>query len=132
MRSYSILAITLISLSLRAQNNKLLEETKQAMKRATEYMVEVVSTNGGYLWTYLPDFSRQWGEMEAYKTMIWLQHPGTISMGHIFLDAYHATGDEYYYQAARKAASAVIWGQGHEGGWNYIVDFAGDRSLRHW
>jgi PelA/Pel-15E family pectate lyase len=26
----------------------------------------------------------------------------------------------------------VIWGQGYEGGWNYMVDFAGDRSLKHW
>ena len=95
-------------------------------------MVEEVSNNGGYLWSYLPDFSRQWGEMEAYNTMIWLQHPGTISMGHLFLDAYRATGDEYYYNAAEKAASAVIWGQGYKGGWNYMVDFAGDRSLKQW
>ena len=108
------------------------DEAEQVMMRATKYMVEGVSTNGGYLWYYLPDFSRQWGEMEAYKTMIWLQHPGTISMGHLFLDAYRATGNEYYYAAAVKAASAVIWGQGNEGGWNYMVDFAGDRSLKHW
>jgi hypothetical protein len=32
-------------------------------------------------------------------------------MGHLFLDAYRATGDEYYYQAAEKTASALIWGQ---------------------
>ncbi len=48
--------------------------------------------------------------MEAYKTMIWLQHPGTISMGQVFLDAYAATKDEYYYSAAEKAAAALIWG----------------------
>ena len=127
-----ILTLLLISIQVQAQNNKLVDEAELVMMRATKYMVEDVSTNGGYLWYYLPDFSRQWGEMEAYKTMIWLQHPGTISMGHVFLDAYHATGDEYYYEAARKAASAVIWGQGYEGGWNYMVDFAGDRSLKHW
>jgi PelA/Pel-15E family pectate lyase len=95
-------------------------------------MVEVVSTNGGYLWNYLPDLSRRWGEMEAYKTMIWIQHPGTVSMGHLFLDAYKITGDEYYYQAAQKAAAALIWGQHHEGGWNYMIDFAGDKSLKSW
>ena len=53
-------------------------------------------------------------------------------MGHLFLDAYHATGDEYYFQAAEKAARAIIWGQLPCGGWNYIVDFAGDRSLVDW
>lgn len=128
----SILLITLLLIQLRPQSSNLKDEVEQVMLRATKFMVEEVSTNGGYLWYYLPDFSRRWGEMEAYKTMIWLQNPGTISMGHTFLDAYRATGNEYYYKAAEKAASAVIWGQSNEGGWNYMVDFAGDRSLKHW
>jgi Pectic acid lyase len=102
------------------------------MKRATTFMVEKVSTNGGYVWTYLPDLSRRWGEMEARNTQIWVQPPGTATMGHLFLDAYHATGDEYYYAAAEKAAGALIWGQHPSGGWNYLIDFAGDRSLRDW
>ncbi len=124
--------VSLAKSPLGAQNVKLAAEARQTMLRATRYMVETVSTQGGYVWYYLPDFSRRWGEMEAWKTMIWLQHPGTISMGHLFLDAYRATGDEYYYQAAQKAAHAIIWGQSSEGGWNYMVDFAGDRSLKQW
>ena len=36
----------------------------------------------------------------ASPSMIWVQPPGTATMGHLFLDAYHATGDEYYYRAA--------------------------------
>lgn len=103
-----------------------------AMKRATMFMVENVSTRGGYVWSYLPDLSRRWGEMEARDTMIWIQPPGTPTMGHLFLDAYHATGDEYYYRAAEQAANALIRGQLPSGGWNYVVDFAGDRSLRDW
>jgi hypothetical protein len=70
--------------------------------------------------------------MEAYKTMIWLQNPGTVSMGNLFLEAYQSTGNEYYYQAAVKVGSALIWGQSTEGGWNYMIDFAGDRSLKQW
>jgi PelA/Pel-15E family pectate lyase len=104
----------------------------ETMKRATTFMVERVSTNGGYVWTYLPDLSRRWGEMEARDTMIWIQPPGTASMGHLFLDAYHATDDEYYYGAAEKVAGALIWAQHPSGGWNYMADFAGDRSLRDW
>jgi PelA/Pel-15E family pectate lyase len=104
----------------------------ETMKRATVFMVETVSTNGGYVWSYVPDMSRRWGEMEARDTMIWVQPPGTPAMGHLFLDAYHATGDEYYYQAAEKAANALIWGQLPAGGWNYMIDFGGDRSLRDW
>lgn len=108
------------------------DRAKEVMLKATRFMVDSVSYNGGYLWYYLPDFSRRWGEMEAYETMIWMQNPGTISMGQTFLEAYHATGNEYYYQAAQKVTDAIIWGQSHEGGWNYMVDFAGDRSLKKW
>ena len=102
------------------------------MKKATTFMVEKVSTNGGYVWSYLPDMSRRWGEMEAKPSMIWVQPPGTGTMGHLFLDAYHATGDEYYYQAAEKAAQALIWGQNAAGGWHYMIDFGGEASLKDW
>ncbi len=102
------------------------------MKRATRFMVEDVANNGGYVWSYLPDKSRRWGEMEAYPSMVWVQPPGTPTMGHLFLDAYHATGDEYYYRAAEKSAEALIFGQLPNGGWNYFIDFAGEASTKQW
>lgn len=108
------------------------QQVLETMKRATRFMVEKVSTNGGYVWAYLPDLSRRWGELEAYPSQIWIQPPGTATMGHLFLDAYHATGDEYFYAAAEQVAGALIWGQHPSGGWNYMVDFGGDRSLRRW
>lgn len=108
------------------------QQIEATMKRATRFMVEKVSTNGGYVWSYLPDMSRRWGEMEAYPTMIWVQPPGTATMGDLFLDAYHATHDEYYYEAATKAADALIAGQKPEGGWHYFIDQAGEASTRRW
>jgi PelA/Pel-15E family pectate lyase len=132
----AILIASGVSLSLVAYDEPAQEASRNqildTMKKATVFMVETVSTNGGYVWTYLPDLSRRWGELEARDTMIWVQPPGTATMGHLFLDAYHATGDEYYYQAAERAANALIWGQLPSGGWNYMIDFAGDRSLRDW
>ncbi|MET0336440.1 MAG: pectate lyase [Caulobacter sp.] len=107
-------------------------EVSAAMKRATTFMTDKVATNGGYVWSYLPDFSRRWGEMEAKPTMIWTQAPGTPEMGHVFLDAYHATGDEAYYAAAEQTAEALIYGQHPTGGWNYIIDFGGEASMRDW
>jgi PelA/Pel-15E family pectate lyase len=104
----------------------------EAMRRATTFMVEKVSTNGGYVWAYLPDVSRRWGEMEARASMVWVQPPGTPTMGHLFLDAYHATGDEYYYRAAERAARALVAGQHPSGGWNYVIDTAGEPSLQEW
>jgi hypothetical protein len=102
------------------------------MKKATRFMVEKAAYNGGYVWSYAADFSRRWGEMEAFSTMIWTQAPGTPEMGQTFLDAYHATGDEAYYRAAEAAADALIWGQHPSGGWNYIIDFGGEESIRRW
>jgi len=53
-------------------------------------------------------------------------------MGHLFLDAYHATRDEYYYRAATGVAAALIRAQHPSGGWNYVYDSAGEASLREW
>jgi rhamnogalacturonyl hydrolase YesR len=39
------------------------------------------------------------------------------------LDAYDLTRDDFYLEAARKAADALIYGQHPLGGWNYFVDF---------
>jgi hypothetical protein len=103
-----------------------------ALKRAALYMDEVVSFRGGYVWSYAPDFSRRFGEMEAYHTMCWLQPPGTASVGHLYLDAYHATHDPVFLRAARRTALAVKHAQRPEGGWNYIFDFAGEGSLQRW
>ena len=50
-------------------------EIERTMKRATRFMVEEVSTNGGYVWSYLPDMSRRWGEIEATPSIIWVQPP---------------------------------------------------------
>ncbi|MDO4757970.1 MAG: pectate lyase [Rikenellaceae bacterium] len=108
------------------------EETLKTMRRATEFMMDKVSYNGGFVWNYLPDFSRQWGEMEAKRTMVWIQPPGTPSVGHLLLDAYHCTGDEYYYEQAQRVANTLIWGQLPCGGWNYVFDFAGENSLKDW
>ena len=105
-------------------------EAAAGLKRAAQYMDEVVSYQGGYVWSYSPDLKQTFGEMEAYRTMCWIQPPGTPSVGHVYLDAYHATGDERYYQAAERTALAIAAAQHSSGGWNYIHDFAGEASLK--
>lgn len=103
-----------------------------AMKRATRFMVDEASVGGGYVWSALPDFSRRWGELEASPTMIWVQPPGTATMGHLFLDAWRATGDEDYFAAATAAGQALVRGQHPAGGWDYVIDTAGEESLKRW
>jgi PelA/Pel-15E family pectate lyase len=113
-------------------DNELRRETLRTMKRAARFMRERVAYRGGYVWSYAPDFSRRWGEMEAYASMIWIQPPGTATVGHLYLDCFHATRDEFYYQAAMDVAEGLIAAQHPAGGWNYLHDFAGEESTRRW
>ena len=108
------------------------EEILFTMKKATRFMMDSVSCHGGFVWSYLPDKSRRWGELEASPTMIWMQSPGTPDMGQLLLDAYHATGDEYYYQQAERVAQALIDAQKPCGGWHYMYDYAGEASTKEW
>ena len=127
-RLLTIITLLLIGMGARADDR----EVRQAMHRATQYMMDEVSVDGGFVWNYLPDFSRQWGEMEARRSMVWLQSPGTPDVGQVLLDAYHATGEEYYYDCAQRVALCIISGQLPCGGWNYMFDAAGEDSLRGW
>jgi len=102
------------------------------MRRATRFMTETVAYRGGHVWAYLPDFSRSWGELEARRSMLWVQPPGTPSVGHLLLDALHATGDELYLRAALDTARALITAQHASGGWNYVYDFEGEAALAQW
>ena len=132
-KTVALMALTTLALTATAKPKQTpSDEVRDAMRRATEFMMEKVSYNGGFVWNYMPDFSRQWGEMEAKRTMVWIQPPGTPSVGHLLLDAYHCTGDEYYYDQAKRVANALIWGQLPCGGWNYVFDFAGENSLKEW
>lgn len=108
------------------------DTVRDAMLRAATYMDETVSYQGAYVWSYRPDLSLTWGEMEARRTMCWVQPPGTPTVGHALLDAYVATGEQRFLDAARRTGRALVRAQRPEGGWNYIHDFAGPRSLRRW
>ena len=133
MRKFILIISILATLPMQAAKPKDLTDdvVRATMKKATEFMVEKVSNNGGYLWNYAPDFSRVWGELECKPSMMWIER-GTPAMGNVFLDAYHATGDEYYLRAAEEAAAALVWSQLPCGGWNYMADFAGEASLKDW
>jgi len=82
------------------------ERIEDTMQRATRFMVETVNHEGGFVWSRLPDLSRRCGELEASPTMIWIQPPGTVSMGEVFLEAHAATGEACYCDAAVRTARA--------------------------
>jgi len=103
------------------------------MKRAATFYREQVASHGGYVYYYSPDLSRQWGEGEATKDQVWVQPPGTPTVGMAYLEAYAATSDKYYLTAAIEAAEALMYGQLASGGWTNCIDFDphGKRSAQY-
>ncbi|NND06480.1 MAG: pectate lyase [Saprospiraceae bacterium] len=122
-----ITALTFIN----AQLEPSLSEIKGSMKTATNFMMRSVSNQGGFLWKYSADLSEQWGEVPARKSQIWVQPPGTTSVGMMLLKAHGTTGDDQYLRYAEQVADALIWGQLPSGGWHYLIDFDSS-GLRPW
>ncbi len=109
---------------------ELAAQARAALRKATLYFTTKVATHGGYLWRYTSDLTQRWGEGEATATQIWVQPPGTPSVGMAFLRAYEVTGDQLYLEAAKDAAAALCWGQLSSGGWHYKIDFDPEKSKR--
>lgn len=99
------------------------DEVAAAMKRAATYYHDQLALNGGYVYHYSLDLQQRWGEGVASPTQIWVQPPGTPTVGMAYLAAYRATKDKFYLDAARDAASALIYGQLQSGGWRNLVEF---------
>src|SRR5687768_16081573 len=106
-------------------------EAGAALRRAAAYF-ESISTRGGYLWWYSEDLKERAGENRATETQIWVQSPGTPSVGLAFLRACEVTKEPQYLNAAQRAAEALAWGQLESGGWTYSIDFdpASQRTYR--
>jgi PelA/Pel-15E family pectate lyase len=105
-----------------AAETPLADQARATMAKATAFM-RSIATEGGYLWRYAPDLKERAGENLATATQIWVQPPGTPSMGMAFLRAWEVTGDPQYLDAAKAAADALAVGQLESGGWDYLVEF---------
>ncbi|MCC2668352.1 MAG: pectic acid lyase, partial [Armatimonadetes bacterium] len=81
------------------------------------------ASHGGYVYHYTPDLQVRWGEGLASPDQIWVQPPGTPTVGLAFLEAHRATGDRFYLDAGRDAALALAYGQLESGAWSNAVDF---------
>lgn len=109
-----------------AKGADLAAEAKRTLEKATTYF-RSISVNGGYAGIHSMDLRKRYGEAlyePAKPTEIWVQPPGTPSVGEAFLRAWRITGDPRYLDAARDAARALAWGQRKEGGWDHRVDVA--------
>jgi PelA/Pel-15E family pectate lyase len=94
-----------------------------AMRKAATFYQNSVASHGGYVYYYSVDLKQQWGEGVATRDQIWVQPPGTPTVGMAYLKAYEATGDSFYLNAAQEAAEALVYGQLKSGGWTNVIDF---------
>lgn len=99
------------------------QEVEQALERAVTYFSESVAVEGGYVYFYSPDLSRRLGEGAARETEIWVQPPGTPTVGEALLEAWLATGDPGFREAALAAGKALVYGQLESGGWRNSIEF---------
>ncbi|HJN10237.1 MAG TPA: pectate lyase [Pirellulaceae bacterium] len=127
-RRFYVVAIILGSVispggNLFGQDAALRTEVLTALRDATSFYRQRVASHGGYVYFYSHDLSRRWGEGVATADQIWVQPPGTPTVGMAYLKAYRATGERIYLEAATAAAEALVYGQLASGGWTNLVDF---------
>ncbi len=100
------------------------EDALRALKKAASYYRGQVASHGGYVYYYSPDLKERWGEGKASPDTIFVQPPGTPTVGMAYLKAYAATGDKFFLDAARETAEALAYGQLESGGWTQVIHFA--------
>jgi PelA/Pel-15E family pectate lyase len=108
----------------RAAEPGLREEAQRSLKRGATFFREKVARHGGYVYYVSLDLKQRWGEGKAGPDTLFVQPPGTPTVGMAFLRAYEATGDRDYLDAAREAAEALVYGQLESGGWTQVIQFA--------
>lgn len=104
--------------------DSLADQARTAMSRAGAFYHDKVSSHGGYVYQYSADLSLREGEGVTDLDTVWVQPPGTPTVGLAFLRAYERTGDEQFLAAARDAARCLLEGQFESGAWNGWIDFA--------
>lgn len=99
------------------------DEALAAMKRAAEFYRREVAVRGGYVYYSSLDGRKRLGEGVASPTQVWVQPPGTPTVGLAYLAAHEATGEKLFLDTADAAAEALIHGQLRSGGWTNSIDF---------
>jgi len=126
MRSFLCLIVGLFGMapvSLRGAETSLRDRAAEGLRRAVQFFAGEVAVEGGYLWRYSEDLSTREGEGRASATTVWVQPPGTPTVGMALLRAYEATGEACCLDAARRAGECLARGQLRSGGWTYRIEF---------
>lgn len=124
-RSCIALAIALVCCAgpLHGAEDDLPNLAAAALERAVTFYHGTVAAHGGYVYRYSADLRKSEGEGKTDRDTVWVQPPGTPSVGKAYVDAYELLGEDYLLDAARDAGYCLIDGQVESGGWNAAIYF---------
>lgn len=125
-----LMTMVMMASPAQAVDSELAEQAHKALRNAAIYLTEEVAYEGGYVAMYLaedPEYPG-WAKLglQPGRTWNWLQTPGTPAMGFSYLNAWRATGDELFLDAAAKAAHSLVRGQLQTGGWDDYIDHSAE------
>jgi PelA/Pel-15E family pectate lyase len=117
------LCVLFIPLPAHSEQGPAKEEVLTALRKAAEFYVTKVASQGGYHAMYAEDLSYMRSSKGGHgPTQVSATGAATPLMGLAFLQVWEATGDRYYLEAARAAAHAMVKGQMCSGGWDYTTE----------
>jgi hypothetical protein len=108
-------------------------DVTKTIAKVAGFAHDKVARHGGYVYLTSSDLTLREAEGIPDQHTVWVQPPGTPSVGAALLRAYQATGDETCKKAAYAAAICLTRGQLHSGGWNYQIHFdpAGRQAMNY-
>jgi PelA/Pel-15E family pectate lyase len=120
----------LLTLAFTPAQAELRDEARDGLKNAVTFFHRHVAVEGGYVYKVSADLKLREGEGKAEPRTIWVQPPGTPSVGMALLEAYERTGEPACLEAALDAGRALVRGQMHSGGWSNRIEFDPDLRKR--
>lgn len=106
------------------------DQARAALLKAAAFYRDKVAAHGGYVYRYSGDLEKREGEGKVDLDRVWVQPPGTPSVGLAYLDAYERTKLPELLDAAKAAGECLIRGQLRSGGWTDSIEFAPDRRKK--
>lgn len=126
-----LMALVFCSVPVRGADDSLRDQAAQVLRKATSFFHKRVSSHGGYLYRYSEDLTKGEGEERGDMKTVWIEPPGTPAVGLVLLDAYDATGEPTYLDAAHDTGMCLVRGQLRSGGWDNLIEFTPKRRERY-
>lgn len=119
-----ILICLFVAVSPPAANADDLEKAAPvALRKAIDFYRRQVASHGGYVYRYSADLTKREGEGKVGPDTVWVQPPGTPTVGEAYLEAHRQAGIPEALDAARETGLCLVRGQLRSGGWNQSIEF---------